>query len=459
MAEKTGGQVGADFTQGDITQHLLHFMLPLLLAGILNNLYNMVDTVIISQFVGPVGNVAVSTGGKVMMTLSMLGTGLSGAGQTVIGQLVGKGERMKVEQAVGSMFTLLAVMSVVLGLASFLIAEPMIQWLNTPKESYEGAVAYMRITSLGLILTSGYYASCAVLRGMGDSTHPLIFIAIAAVVNLVLDLVFIIALDWGAAGTAWATIIGQGVSFLISLCYLYHQRDSIGFDFRLKSFRLDWNMTGTILRIGIPMTMASLFISATQVVVMGFVNTYGVVQAAAYGVADKLLTLENVANQSISQAGSTIVAQNIGAGKTDRVKQLVHASLKVSLTIALIVGLFGVLFPEAIFRIFLQDEEVLAYAKPFMLVAAGTCLISACHVSVGAVVNGTGNARLQLITGFLDGVVLRIALGIFFGQWMGLETVGFFMGHGLARLAPLTGGLIYYLSGRWKTRQLFKVKE
>lgn len=455
MVQGTAKQIGTDFTQGDITRHLLHFMIPLLLAGILNNLYNMIDTIIISQFVGKVGNVSVSTGGKVMMTLSVFSTALSGAGQTVIGQLVGKGERQEVSRAIGSLFTLLGILSVVLGAASFLISRQMIAWLNTPEESFEGALAYMRITSVGLLLTSGYNVSCSVLRGMGDSRHPLIFIAIAALVNLVLDLVFIAVLDWGAAGTAWATIIGQGISFAISLFYLYRQREKAGFDFRWKRFRLDRKMTRTILRIGIPMTAASLFISSTQVVLMGFVNTYGLVQAAAYGVADKLLTMENVANQSISQAGSTIVAQNIGAGKPERVRELVRASLKVSLIAAAGIGLIVMLFPELIFRIFIQDEAVLAYARPFMCVAAGTCFISACHVSVGSVVTGTGNARLQMITGFLDGVVLRILLGLFFGQVLGLETVGFFMGHGLARLAPLIGGLLYYLSGQWKTRQLF----
>lgn len=450
-------QMGTDFTHGSIYSHLITFMLPLLLAGILNSIYNTVDTIVVGQVLGTAGNVAVSTGGRVMMIITLFSMSMASAGQIIISQLVGSGRRQEMNDTIGTFFSLLGIISAGLSLIFLLLSRNLITWLQTPDTSFDGALAYLRITSLGMPLLFGYNASCAILRGMGDSKRPLIFIAIAAVVNLLLDLLFVVRMGMGAAGTAWATFIGQGVSFFFAIIFLYRRREAFGFDFRLKSFRLKGEIVKLILKIGLPMSANGLFISGTQVFMQGFINACGEVQSAAYNVADKVLTIESVFSTSIQQAGSSIVAQNIGAGKTDRVSELVRKSLVMGLAIASLTSLIVCLFPEQIFRMFINDGDVIkGYSHVLMYLSVIPFVISAVNSAFYSVTIGTGFSTLTLFAGFMDGVVLRIALGLIFGLVMGKGVIGYYMGHCFARLAPVSCNLWYYISGRWKTRKILK---
>lgn len=449
-------RIGADFTSGSIWSHLLTFMLPLLLAGILNSIYNTVDTIVVGQHLGTAGNVAVSTGGRVMMIVTLFSMSMASAGQVIISQQIGAGRRKEINGTIGTFFSLLGVMSAALCVVFLLLSRSLITWLQTPETSFDGALAYLRITSLGMPLLFGYNAVCAILRGMGDSKRPLIFIAIAALINLVLDLIFVVKLEMGAAGTAWATFIGQGASFLFAAVYLYRRRGSFGFDFKARSFRMNGQTVKLILKIGIPMSANGLFISATQVFMQGFINACGEVPSAAYNVADKVLTIESVFSSAIQQAGSTIVAQNIGAGKTERVREVVRKSLIMGLAVACITSSIVLLFPEQIFRLFINDEAVMPYARPLMTLSIVPFLISAVNSAFYAVTIGTGYSTLTMIAGFLDGVVLRITLSMLFGLVMNMGVTGYYMGHCFARLAPVSCNLWYYLSGRWKTRKILK---
>ena len=235
---------------------------------------------------------------------------------------------------------------------------------------------------------------------------------------------------------------------------MYRRREQFGFDFRLASFRPDPALAKLILKLGIPMSATGMFISVTQVFMQGFINACGEIQAAAYNVADKVLTLEGVFSTSVHQAGGTIVAQNVGARKPERVRSLVRSALVVSLPVAAVAVVAALLFPEEIFLIFISNEEVLSYAAVLMRFAACTFVMTAINGAFDSVTTGTGFANLKMIAGFLDGVVLRITLGLFFGLKMDMGIVGFYIGHCFARLAPLSFNIVYYLSGKWKNRHL-----
>ena len=446
--------IGTDFTRGNITLHLIRFMLPLLLAGVLNSLYNAIDTIVIGQFAGTAGNVAVSTGGKVLLVMTIFSNSMAGAGQVVLGQRIGEGRREEVNKTIGTLFCLLGMMAAAACAALLLFSRSLITALNTPENAFDGALGYMRITSLGMPLIFGYNASCCVLRGMGDSRRPLLFIAIAAVVNLVLDLVFVAVLHAGAVGTAWATVIAQGASFVFAVLHLYRRKERFGFDFRLKSFVPEGKTVKLILKIGVPMSATGLFISVTQVFMQGFINACGEIQAAAYNVADKVLTMENVFSSGIQQAGSTIVAQDAGAGKADRIRGSVRSGLILSVPMAIAASVAVIAWPEQLFHLFIQNEEILAYAPRLMRLAAVTFVISAVNCAFDSVTVGTGFAALKMAAGFLDGVVLRVSVGLYCGLVLDMGVVGFFFGHCFARLAPLVCNLIYYFSGRWKNRKL-----
>lgn len=451
--ESTKKQLGLDFTEGPILPLLLRFCLPFLLANILNSLYTTVDTIVIGQFVGSTGIVAVNMGGKTLNMFTIFGASLAGGGQTLIAQLTGAKRKDDINQTIGTLFTLLTVLSVVIAAVLIIFSRPILTLLNTPEESFTGATQYLIITSAGIPLMFGYNAVSAVMRGLGDSKRPLLFIAIAAVTNLIGDVIFIVVFHLGAAGTAIATVLGQGLSLIFSLVYLYRRKEEFGFDFALKSFRMVKEKLLIILKIGLPMALRGIFISGAQLFMMRYINAFGVTDAAAYSIADKVYHLSNVFVMAISQGNSAIIAQNFGADRQDRVKLSMRCTFFVTMGIAAVLAAVSLLLPEQIYSLFTTEQAVLMQARPFMTVASGIYFTCALLGTFDGLVQGTGAAILSFIGGFLDGVVFRICFGFLFGWGFKMGTVGFFVGEALARFGPIIVGMIFCYSGAWKRKK------
>lgn len=445
-------RLGADFTQGNIPRVLLLFLAPFLLASILNSIYNMVDMVIVGRVMGSSGTVAVSMGGRMLTLFTNANTALAGGGQILIAQQLGAGEKQRVNTSVGTLFTLLLMMSCVMCTFCLIASETILNWLNTPIESFSQARIYLCITSAGLPLISGYNAVCSVLRGMGDSRRPLLFIAVATGANLVLDLLFICVFSLGAGGAALATVISQGMAFALSIRILYRERERFGFDFKLRSFLLDGSSAHTILGIGIPNAAHGFIISVTQLFLVGYVNAFGLAAAAAWSVGDKIISFTNIMSTSVRQAGGAIVAQNIGAQEYDRVKALVRSAVVLTTGFACVLSAVCLLFPQVLFGLFTRDAAVLAYSRSFMAIASLTFLVSALSAGFACVTIGSGNAKLMFAAGILDGLVLRLAFSFWLGIQWEMGVTGFFLANSLARLAPLMFHSCYYFSGAWKRR-------
>ena len=445
--------MGTDFTEGSIMPMLLRFMLPFLLASILNSLYNTVDTIIIGQFVGSVGIVSVNMGGRMLNLFTQIGLTLAGGGQVLISQQFGAKRRDELNATIGTLFTEMFVISVALAVATYLCASQILHLLNTPEASFSGALSYLRITCIGLPLIFGYNAVSSVLRGMGDSRSPLIFIAIAALFNLIGDIVFILYFHLGAAGTAIATVLGQGLSLVFSVIVLYRKRERFGFDFKLKSFAVDWKKLWIMLKIGFPMTLRALFINITQMYIIRFVNDYGLVESAAYSICDKIIHLTNIFTTSARQAASGMIGQNIGAGKPDRVVTIVRDTATVTLTAAAVLAACSLLFPNTFFGLFTDEAAVMTYARPFMRVAALIYVLGATMSPFEAVVTGTGHSMLGFLGGMLDGVVFRLGFCFLFAFVLHMGVNGFLLGDALARLGPISVSGTYYFSGAWRRRK------
>jgi len=445
--------MGTDFTEGSIMPMLLRFMSPFLIASILNSLYNTVDTIIIGQFVGKVGIVSVNMGGRMLNLFTFISLTLAGGGQVLISQQFGAKRRDELNATIGTLFTEMLAISVLMAVITFFLSSQIITLLNTPEESVAGALRYLKITCIGLPLIFGYNAVSSVLRGMGDSRSPLIFIAIAAGFNIIGDYVFIKHFNLGAAGTAIATVLGQGLSLIFSLVVLYRRRDRFGFDFKLKSFAVDWAKLGIMLKIGLPMTLRALFINLTQMYIIRFVNDYGIVESAAYAICDKIIHLTNIFSTSARQAASGIIGQNIGANRQERVVKTVHCSAIITLTCAAVLALLSILFPNAFFALFTDDTDVMVYARPFMLISALIYILAAIMAPFEAVVTGTGHSLLGFLGGMLDGVVFRLGFCFLFAHVLNMGVTGFCLGDALARLGPIIVSGSYYLSGAWRRRK------
>ena len=231
-------RVGRDLTQGSIVKTLLIFAIPILLTNIVQQLYNTVDLIIIGQFAGKEGTVGTSTGGDLANLLTMLSIGFSAAGEVYIAQLAGAKNYEKLHNAMGTLLTLMMTVSIVCGTLGVVFSKPFLKMLNTPQEAFTQAQDYMIVTSMGMPFVFGYNAVCSIMRGMGESRKPLLFVSIAAVSNIIMDLFFVAVLDMKSLGTAIATVAAQFISFLASVIYMYRHQQQVGFEFKRSSFRI-----------------------------------------------------------------------------------------------------------------------------------------------------------------------------------------------------------------------------
>jgi len=442
-----------DFTEGSVPKQLIRFALPFMLSTLLQTLYSTVDTIVVGQYVGSAGLSGVSIAGQIMWLTMTIAMGIATAGQILISQKIGIGDRDGLKKTIGTLFTTVAVVAVIITVVGILFHAPLLHLLDTPEEAWDDASNYLIIIFAGTIFTYGYNLVSSILRGMGDSTRPFIFVAIAAVTNLLLDLLFVAVLDMGAAGAAWATIIGQALSFLCSVIYLYHKKEEFSFDFKPKSFQVDTHLLGLLIKLGIPLALQNSAISISMMFVNKFINQYGVAASATFGTGTRIEQFPWVVVNGIMMATVSMVAQNMGAGKTDRAKKVVHVGAIICTITAVIVCTLFTLFPVELFSIFTTDPEVLALAPSFMLALTLSVPATTIMNPYNAFIQGIGNATLTLIIALLDGFVARIAISLFLAHVMDMGLMGWFLGYGMAAYVNFILSAIYFYSGVWKKRK------
>lgn len=452
MDKKTssGQSMVTDLTHGSVPKLLLAFAAPLFVSNALQAVYNIVDMVVVGQVIGGTGMSAVATGGNILHILTFLAMGFSSAGQVIIAREVGAGDMNSVKKAIGTMFTLLLSMALGVSVICFFLRDWILQLVNTPAEAYAYTMDYTLICIVGLLFIYGYNTVSAIMRGMGDSKRPFVFVAIAAIMNMILDILFVAVLKMEVAGAAWATVIGQGFSFIYALIYLYRHKESFGFDFRPESFRPDSIMIGKIFALGIPMALQSAAVSISQTVVAAWVNSFGVVASAIAGILGKLNMMMGILTQSLTTASASMIGQNLGAKEYKRVPKVLACAFSAALALGAVFSVLLYLFPEAIFTLFTTDEAVVAGAVIIILPAILNFIGAATRCFAFGIINGSGNSRLNLAVAILDGMIARIAIGYLLGFVMGMGPQGFWLGDAIAGFVPMLIGGTFYLSGRWK---------
>lgn len=443
-----------DMTEGNITRQLLKFSVPFMLSSLLQTLYAAVDMMVVGQFVGQSGLSAVSVGSSLVQFFTLLSIGYSGAGQVMIAQYVGARNHEGIRRTIGTIFSVLGIVAVLAGLICLTFPAPLLGLLNTPAEAFDAAAAYMRICGCGMLFIYGYNTVSAILRGMGDSKRPLLFIAIAAAVNVVLDLVLVAGLHMGVAGAAVATVAGQAVSFLWSVFYLYRRREQFDFDFKPASFAIHGRTLAALSKLGLPMALQTAAISISILFISSYVNSYGVTASALTGAGQKLFGLVNIVSNAVGTSMSTMVGQNMAAGKPERVKKLVRTSLLICVCTTGTISLICLAFPQQVISIFNSEPELLAMASEYIPILVVGFMAGSLMCPYYGLVNGIGYAGLSLVIGLLDGVVARVGLSLLFGLAMGMGIHGFWLGDALAGFVTAFLSAAYYYSGRWKTRKL-----
>ena len=447
MSEKS---MRKDLTEGSVPKLLLTFAAPLFVSNALQAVYNIVDMIVVGQVIGGSGMSAVSTGGNILHLLTFVAMGFSSAGQVIIAREVGMRNNDAVKKTIGTLFTLLFAIAVVISVGCYVFRDPLLQVVNTPAEAYQYTMDYTVICILGLIFIYGYNVVSAIMRGMGDSKRPFMFVAIAAVINILLDIVFVAFLNMEVAGAAWATVIGQSFSFIFAMVYLYRHKEGFDFDFQPKSFIPDGKAMEKIVALGVPMALQSAAISISQTVVAAWVNSFGLIASAIAGIIGKLNMMMGILSNSITTAAASMVGQNLGARKYDRIPKILAWGSGSALFLAVIAAVIVKMHPETIFGLFTSDAAVLTEASVIILPVILNFIGAATRCFAFGIINGSGNSKLNLCVAILDGMIARIGLAYLLGWVLAMGPKGFWLGDALAGFMPLVIGGTYYLLGGWR---------
>ena len=442
-----------DMTEGKVVPLLLRFAFPLFVSNALQAVYNVVDMVVVGNYIGKAGMSAVSIGGDLLHLLTFVAMGFCSAGQVIIARAVGERRPEDIRKTIGTMFTFLLSVSAAIAVICYLLRASLLSWLNTPAAARAYAMDYLVTCVCGLVFIYGYNIVSAILRGMGDSKRPFLFIAVAAILNMILDVLFVKYCHMEVFGAALATVIGQGVSFLASLVYLYRRRVSFGFDFRPASFRIDGPTFRRLLALGIPMAIQSAAINLSKILLMSWINLFDVTYSALAGIFNKLNTMCGVISQSFTTAGSTMVGQNLGARKYKRVNETLLTILLIGMGFAALFTAVMLLWPEGVYGMFTPDPDVLTVAAVLTLPVILNFFGAGTRSVAFSLINGSGRAKLNLAVAIIDGMISRIGLAALFGFALGWDCFGFWMGDALAGFMPLCIGGAFYLSGRWRSRE------
>lgn len=451
---KSRDNVGTNLTEGPIMRTLLTFAVPIVLADLVQQLYSMVDLVVIGQFVGNAGTIGVNTGGEIADLITPVAIGFSTAGQIYIAQLVGSGHEKKVKDTIGTLLTFMMLLSIALMAITIVFCSPILNLLNCPEEGFDQAVQYMIITAIGIPCIFGYNAVCGVLRGMGESRSPLIFILVAASINIVLDLLLVAVIPLEAAGTAIATVASQLGSFIAAFYFMWRNKDKFDFELKLSYFRMDRQILWVLIKLGIPQVIRSLLVRLSMLWINATANSYGEIVSTTNGIGNKLQKFLEVFIQGVDTASSAMIGQNLGAKKTDRAGKVTMNTFAATLVCAVIISLLCAFFPQQIFGIFTTDPEVEALGAVYLRIMILHFFASATVGAFQAMVTGCGFVSLGFAIGILDGVVCKVGLSMLFVYVFSMGYVGLFWGVACSRILPAIVCIAYYCSGKWKTRKL-----
>lgn len=438
-----------DLTEGKVWKVIVRFALPLLVGNLLQQFYNITDSIIVGQFLGKEALAAVSASFFIYYFIISLVIGVGSGTTVVISQLFGAKQYQKVQLAFSSFFIFMLVGGIILSIAGIIFAEPVFRLTNTPEEVIPQAVAYFRIYIGGTFLFVTFNSIISILRGVGESVRPMLFILITTVLNIAFDLLFILVFKWGIEGAARATVVSQGIGMCIALAYVNNTHPFLSI--KKQDMLFDWKLFKESLKIGLPTSVQQCAIALGLIALLGIVNSFGTNTLTAYGAAGKIDTIITQAILTLSGALAAFCGQNIGAGRLDRVKKGVQFTMYTNIALGLLTFAAVYLFGNEMMRIFTKDIDVVAIGKEYLLIIGGFFIVhGALNVYNGAL-RGAGDTLFPMITSLICLWLIRIPLAYYLSSWLGRN--GIWWAIGISITIGLIVTFVYYKIGFWKRRR------
>ncbi|WP_373599363.1 MATE family efflux transporter [Paraclostridium bifermentans] len=437
-----------DLTIGNESKCIFNFALPMLIGSLFQQLYNTADSIIVGRFIGKNAMAAVSGANPIMFLLTSFLMGITLGFSILISQYYGAKNMEKVKNAIDTTYIFIFIASFFITIIGVFFSDNILQIMNTPTEIFNLSKGYLVIIFAGTLFSTGYNSVCAILRGLGDSTNPLYFLIIATILNIILDIVFIIYFNMGVNGVALATIIAQAVAFIFSVVYLNKRHDVLKIKF--KSLKYDSDIFKTGLKLGLPSAVQQTLFSIGNITLQSLVNSYGTSAMAAFGAGSKIETFISLPIMNLGSAVSTFVAQNMGAGKVERVKKGVKSSITMALSISVFVLIIFFLFKENLIKLFNTDPEVVSIGSKYLLTIGPFFFLISTSFMLTSSIRGAGASLFAMISSMISLWIARIPASYLLSSIYGVN--GIWMGIPIGWLVGLIVTGIYYKKGYWKNK-------
>lgn len=395
-----------DLTTGSVLKNIVFFSLPYLLSYFLQTLYGMADLFIIGQFNGVDRITAVSVGSQVMHMLTVMIVGLAMGATVTIGKAIGGKKLEQASITVGNTITLFMGVSIVMTVLLLLLVKPIVAVMSTPTEAVSETIIYLIICFIGIPFITAYNIISSIFRGLGDSKSPMYFIAIACVVNIILDYLFIGGLHLGAAGAALGTTLSQTVSVIVALCVVLRRKT--GITLKRQYFKPHMETMGQILRIGIPVALQDGFIQIAFIVITVIANRRGLNDAAAVGIVEKFISIVFLVPSTMLSTVSALSAQNIGAGKHERASATLRYAIMIAVGFGIVVAVITQFVGKDIVGIFTKDEAVIVLGDQYLRSYIWDCVFAGIHFSFSGYFCAYGLSGISFLHNVLSIICVRI---------------------------------------------------
>ncbi|MET3505336.1 MATE family efflux transporter [Halalkalibacter oceani] len=433
-----------DFTEGKILKKMVLFSSPIFISNLLQSSYQLIDSIWVGNLLGADALGAISISATVVFTVLSFIIGLNGATLTVISQRRGAKDEEGLKDSLNAFVFVLGLLALLLGLIGFLFSGAILRFMGTPETILPMAQAYLQINFVGILFLFGYNFIGTVLRGMGDSRTPVRFILLAVVLNAFLDPLFIYVLNFGIEGAAYATVISQGIAFLYGLFYSIYKA-SVPFQVpKLPEKRYFI----VLFKMGLPAGLSMMAISAGMMAIMTVVTSFGEQAVAGFGAAQRLDNLIMLPALTLGAAVNSMAGQNIGARQWKRVNEIAKQAIILIIVVSLTVSTIIFIGAETFVRIFVQEEETVAFGAMYIQMIAFFYPFLGINFVLNGIARAAGAMFPVLILNIISFWVLRYPLTALFASWFGEEGIAIGMGVSFVISSVVATG--YYFLGNWR---------
>lgn len=444
-------QFGKDFTTGSIPRHLLKFLLPILLGNLVTTGYSIVNAVWVGRLLGGDAMGAVGASFPLIMIVNALISGMTTAAAILIAKYYGSKQTEKIQKAVNCSWTIALAAIVAITTAGIIWAEPLLRALHTPEALLGMGASYLRITFAGVAFMYISTLIVSILRGIGDTATPMIFMVLSTVINAILDPLLIIGIGpfpaMGLNGAAVASLAAVGVATLSG--YLYIRRKYHGMPVNFTALDFDRRVVWEIVKLGLPAFVQQALISVSAAVVVTLVNGFGATATDAYSVASRVDSIAIMPAMAMFMAVSTLTAQNIGAGKPERIKGIFKWGVAVNVAVVALVSALVVFFSSGVMHLFVNDTQIVAKGTQYFAIVGASYVLFALSFVTNGIINGAGKTTVTMVFSILSLCAIRIPLAIILsGTSLGLQGIWLAVALSFASTAVMSMG--YYFTGRWK---------